>query len=176
MKQQLFLYAIIGILCLSILGCEKNDNDTNQGEEVQLYLLDSYSTLDNSRQIDESTVNTKNAPLIKYSDFLSYDSSEYTFELSDEVKEEIYNLEHSVQGIAFAIKVDDTLIYTGYFWPGYPSASCDWVVIDPMSLGTGNKIIVNLGYPSLIQGQSIIDKRNDIRILSVFERDNKLIN
>ena len=118
---------------------------------------------------------TESSPLISYSDFLSYDSLEYAFWLSNRAMKAIENLEHSVHGIAFGIKANGTLVYTGYFWPSYSSAICDWVVIDPIVTGVEYKIIVRLGYPGLLQGMEIPDKRNDSRIIKIFEDDNKLI-
>lgn len=174
MKQKFFFCAIIGTLCVFTLGCEKND-DTNSDDKVELYLLDTYSKIENSSQIDETTIKTQTSPLINYSDFISYDSTNYTFVLSDKAKNTIKNMELSVSGVAFAIKANETLIYSGYFWPSYSSASCDWIVIDPTMTSVGNKITVRLGYPGLIEGQVIPDKRNDSRIIEIFESDNKLI-
>ncbi|PCJ82500.1 MAG: hypothetical protein COA49_00070 [Bacteroidetes bacterium] len=174
MKQKLF-YLIIGLLVTFSSGC-KNDNNVNSDSKgkVELFLIDSFSKIDNSYQIDENSVITESSPLITYADFLSYDSTEYTFELSEKAKEIIKNLEHAVHGLAFAIKANDTLIYTGYFWPSYSSASCDWIVIDPLMTNVGDKISVRLGYPGLVQGQIIQDKRNDERIIEIFKHDNKL--
>jgi hypothetical protein len=76
--------------------------------------------------------------------------------------------------LAFAIKANDTLVYTGYFWPSYSSVSCDWVVVDPNMTGIGNTMQVSLGYPGLIQGKIIQDKRNDKRIVQILREDRKL--
>jgi len=173
MRQKIFTYTIIGILSLLSLGCEKVKVDSDG--KVELFLLESYSKIENSYQIDETTVKTKASPLICYTDFISYDSSDYEFQISDKAKNAIDKIEHSVHGVAFALKANGILIYSGYFWPGYSSASCDWVVIDPIMTSADNKIKVCLGYPGLIQGQVIPDKRNDSRIIDIFERDNKLI-
>ena len=169
-----FIFLIFGLFVLVTSGCEKNDDNIDSNGKVELYMIDSYSRIDNSTQIDENTVITESSPLIYYSDFLSYDSTECIFELSDRATEAIKDLEHSVHGLAFAIKANDILIYTGYFWPGYSSASCDWVVIDPFMTSIGNKIQVRLGYPGLAQGQAIEDKRNDGRIIQILKHDNKL--
>lgn len=165
---------LVGLLILTGSGCEKKDYDSSYYSRFGLYLVDRYSTIDNSYQIDESSVVTKKTPLILYSDFLSYDSAEYTFEVSERAIQAIKSLEHSVHGLAFAIKADNQLIYTGYFWPGYSSASCNWMIIDPMMVTIRNKIQVHAGYPGLIQGQVIPDKRNDPRIIQIFKQDNKL--
>ncbi|MDA3910282.1 MAG: hypothetical protein PF448_02845 [Bacteroidales bacterium] len=170
-----FFFLIFGFFAFVAFGCEKNeDNIGDSNGKVALYMINSYSKIDNSSQIDENTVITENSPLIFYSDFLSYDSTECIFELSERAIEEIKDLEHSVHGLAFAIKANDTLIYTGYFWPSLSSASCDWTVIDPFMINIGNKIQVKLGYPGLVQGQIIQDKRNDRRIIRIFKQDNKL--
>jgi len=173
MRQKIFTYVIIGILSFLTFGCEKDE--INSDGKVELYLLESYSKIDNSFQIDETTLKTKTSPLIGYSDFISYDTKNYEFKISDKAKSAIDNIEHSVHGVAFAVKANGTLIYSGYFWPSYSSASCDWIVIDPMMTSVDNKIKVSLGYPGLIQGQVIQDNRNDSRIIKIFERDNKLV-
>lgn len=173
MRQKLFTYAIIAISSVLTFGCEEDESKSNG--KVELYLLDTYSKIDNSCQIDETTITTQASPLISYADIISYDPTHYTFALSDAARIAIENMEYPVYGVAFAVKVNGTLVYSGYFWPGYSSASCDWVVIDPMMASIGNKITVRLGYPGLIQGQVIPDKRNDIRIIQIFESDDKLI-
>ena len=80
-----------------------------------------------------------------------------------------------MQGIAFAVTVNDEIIYTGYFWPSFSSQSCGWVVIDPLSIGFGNSMRVNLGYPSQEFATGVTDNRNASQILDVFRRDHKLI-
>jgi hypothetical protein len=173
MKAKL-IFSLFGLFLLFAYSCEKSESNANSNGRVELYLIHNYSRIDNSSQINENTVVTEQAPLIHYSDIISYDSTECIFELSDRAIEAIKDLEHSVHGLAFAIKANDTLIYTGYFWPSYSSASCDWLVIDPFMTSIGNNIQVRLGYPGLIQGQTIQDKRNDRRIIRILKHDNKL--
>jgi len=177
MKRILLLIFLPGIFNLIFIACDDKDGDKNPGYgSVDLYLLDKYKTMDNSCQIDEATVITKNKPLVAYSDLLLYDAGNHTFRISDAARESVQNLQHSVFGIAFAIKANGVIVYTGYFWPGYSSASCNWVIIDPLSLYSGNNLRVQLGYPGPIEGQVVPDKRNDKRILDIFASDNKLIN
>ncbi|HET6558398.1 MAG TPA: hypothetical protein VFG54_13855 [Prolixibacteraceae bacterium] len=173
MKTKL-MFSILGLFILIAYGCKKNEPSVSSNEKIELYLIETYSKIGYSYQIDENSVVTKNTPLIYYSDFLSYDSTEYTFEVSDRALEAIKNLNHSVHGLPFAIMANDTLVYTGYFWPSYSSASCDWVVIDPIMASIGKRIQVRLGYPGLVQGHTIEDKRNDERIIRIFKLDNKL--
>lgn len=168
------LLSVGSLVVLIFTGCEKNENNPGSTGKVELYMIETYSKVEFSSQIDENSVVTEKSPLIYYQDFLSYDSTEYTFELSDRAIKSIQNLDHSVHGLAFAIKANNTLIYTGYFLPGYSSASCDWIVIDPIMITIRNKMQVKLGYPGLVQGQIIEDKRNDKRIVRIFKQDNKL--
>ena len=172
MRLSRFTHAIIAILTVLPFACERDEIKSDG--KVELYLLDAYSKIDNSFQIDETTIETQASPLISYADFISYDPVNYTFELSDQAQNTIASMEHAVHGVAFAVKANGTLIYSGYFWPSYSSASCDWVVIDPLMTSIDNKITVSLGYPGPIQGQVIPDKRNDSRIIKIFESDNKL--
>ena len=172
-KNIVYSFIILTFITFSNLGCQ-NDNSAQNEAKVEMYMLDVYSTVNNGCQIDELTTITKEDPVIRYIDFLSYDPAEYTFELSSSAVNNINSLEHSVNGLAFAITVNNTIVYTGYFWPSYSSASCNWAVIDPLMLTAGSKITVQLGYPGPGQG-SIPDKRNDSRIISIFKNDNKLI-
>jgi hypothetical protein len=172
--KTLFILSVFGLFMLIATGCEKDDRNVSAPDKVELYLIHSYSKIDNSTKIDENSVVTEKKPFISYSDFLSYDSTACVFELSDKATEAVKNIEYSSYGIAFAVKANDTLIYTGYFWSGYSSLSCDWVVIDPLMATIGNEIQVNLGYPYLTQGLTIPDKRNDKRIIRIFKQDHKL--
>lgn len=175
-KWTLYLVLLAMVLLLPV-SCEKNDPGVTGG--VELYLLESYETADGPCQIgcriDRSTAELEKQPLICYSDFLSYDPDEHVFGISEQAMETIENIEHSVHGVAFGVTAGDELVYTGYFWPGYSSATCDWIVIDPIWLYQGNELKVQLGYPGMMEGWEIPDKRNDPRILAIFRRDGKLI-
>jgi len=177
MKRKVFFISLIGISLVAILGlfitgCDKNVNTNPTTGFVELYLLDSYKTVGYSRQIDESTIVTKAYPLIAYSDILSYDSSNYTFKITDKAKRAINNLTHSVFGVAFAIKANYVIVYSGYFWPSFSSATCDWAIIDPIMIDYHKGLKVELGYPG--PWASVPDRRNDQRILDIFANDHKL--
>ncbi len=177
MKQNVLFIVCLLALSLIFNSCKKSEVAHSTGGKVELFLLESYKTVGSaySFQIDEKTVVTNAQPLLNYSDFLSYDSKKYTFVVTENARNAITGLKHSVWGVAFAIKANDVLIYTGYFWPSYSSMGCSWLVVDPIRLSMGNEMILNLGYPGLLVGQVIPDKRNDERILSILASDNKLI-
>ena len=157
-----------------MISCEKDDSFGSNGK-IELYLLESYTTLQNSNQINERSVITKSIPLLQYSDFRWYDSTEHKFALSELAKENILNLEHSTSGIPFAVMANESdIIYTGYFWPSYSSKSCDCIVIDPMIIFDGNQFQVQLGYPGLSPNWDLPDRRNDKRLLRILNQDHKL--
>lgn len=155
-------------------SCQKNDQPLHRNGGVELYLLSSFKTIGNTNQIDESTIISSPLPLVTYSEIQYYDATTCTFKISDSAKEAIKGIKHSVFGVAFALKVNQEVIYTGYFWPSYSSATCAWVVIDPFGINQNNEVDVRIGYPGLIAGQTIPDKRNDPRLLDILKRDNKL--
>jgi len=176
MKRQILFITLFATLNFIFIACDKNENTNLKDGSVELFLLDSYKTIGGTNnQIDERTIVTKAKPLVSYSDFLSYNPGTFTFKISDAAKETIKSMKYSVYGIPFAIKANNVVIYTGYFWPSYSSASCDWMVIDPLALLIGNDLKVELGYPGLSEGQIIPDNRNDQRILNTFASDDKLI-
>ena len=172
MRANPVVFFLSALLFLISISCEKNTSDVKG--EVELYLMESYETT-GFCEIIQSSVETSNKPLIKYSDFKSYNAKKYFFEITDRAKESIEGLEHSVHGLPFAMVADDQLIYTGYFWPSYSSASCQWIVIDPLMIYGDNKLRVKLGYPGPIDGIEIPDERNHPLILDIFRRDGKLI-
>lgn len=165
-------YFFLTVLCVLTIACNK-DETNEMGDKVALYLLQSFSSGDDG-QIDEGTATIANTPLIPYADFQNYDASNHVFTISNTAKENLANMEVPVHGKAFAIAVDREIIYTGYFWPSYSSAICNWVVIDPLHVDD-NTMEVKLGYPSTPEDITIPDKRNNERILEIFRRDDKLI-
>jgi hypothetical protein len=169
-------YLVLPVLVLFLhVSCERGEVTG----VVELYLLESYETVDGPHQtgcrIDRSSAELESRPLIHYSDFLSYDPDEHLFRVSKDARDAVREMEHSVHGVAFGVTAGDELIYTGYFWPGYSSATCDWIVIDPIWSDMSNELRVQLGYPGMMEGWEIPDRRDDPRILAIFRRDGKLI-
>jgi len=110
-----------------------------------MHLIESYEAGEGWILVDERTIQLKDSPLLAYEDILSYEPESYTLTLSDNGKEAMFD--QNVYGEAFAIVVDDQIVYTGFIWPGYFSMACNWVIIDPLFLSLGNKVNVDLGYP-----------------------------
>jgi hypothetical protein len=164
---------ILAFCSLCIVSCEKVNSETGSG--VEFYLLESFETMEQSCGIEAESVVLADKPLVYYSDILSYHSGDYYFKITEEARASIDSLEHSVSGLAFAVTAEGELVYTGYFWPSYSSASCDWLIIDPIIPATMNKIWLKLGYPGLREGAVIPDERNNEKILTILKRDGKLI-
>lgn len=173
MSKYLFIPVLLftGIFLQS--GCEKNDPSVTG--KVEWYLLESYDNIDQTEAIALQSVQIADDPVIPYSEIISYNSREYLLKISSKAAEAIEALEHSVFGLPFAVVADDQVIYTGYFWPSYSSASCTWIVIDPLMISGKNELEIRLGYPGLLEGAVIPDERNNARILDIFRRDGKLI-
>jgi hypothetical protein len=111
-------------------------------------------------------------PIISYNEIISYDSTNHYFQI-DATKAQEFNKEKwSVSGTAFAVTINRSVIYSGYFMPGYSSLGLDWISIDPLSIDS--KIGVFLGYPGDWSQISNRDPRNDYRIISFLKHDNKL--
>jgi len=162
------LQALISILLLS--GCEKDDST---GRGLEFYFLNNYETIENSNEIISGTGIISNKPIIEYNDILFYDSSKYAFTISGSKSDELNKMNWSVSGVAFSLTIDKEIIYSGYFWPGYSSAGCDWIVIDPLNIR--QELFVKLRYPWVVETLKNRDPRNDDKIIELLARDNKLI-
>jgi len=100
----------------------------------------------------------------------------YSFKVSDRIAGWLNDFENNlIHGSAFALTIDKEVIYTGYFWASFSSLMCDWIIIDPLNISGKNELTVKLGYPGMVVGDTIPDKRNDKRLLDVLRMDNKLI-
>jgi len=175
MNKSFLAFTSLIFIGISLISCN-NDVVDPHNRGVEFYLLESLNTTGQHYfQIDETSVKTKDEPLLLYSDLIAYNSNEYSFTISEHAKSRIKDQDHNVSGIAFAVKANDELIYTGYFWPSYSSSSCDWVVIDPYSINQENTMKVRIGYPGLVQGVNVPDNRNHPEILRIFGKDKKLI-
>ena len=176
MKLSLLVHIFLAFQIIFLTHCRQKEELPAPQGKVELYLLESFETTgDHYFQIDESSVITEGNPFLAFQDLLTYHPNEYYFTISENAKNKIENLDHSVHGIPFGIKVNNELIYTGFFWPSYSSMSCDWPVIDPFTLYNDNKLKVNLGYASSIPATEIPDARNDPRLLSVFRVNRRLV-
>lgn len=164
---------ILLITVISFLSCNNDDKDYPEGG-VDIYLIESYETQENSAAIVKNSVVLGESPIVSYNEIVSYNKNEHLFSLTGAATERITNLEHSVSGVPFAVTASSEIIYTAYFWPAYSSATCNWVVADPIMMDYQGGLKVELGYPGLLDGMEIPDYRNDETLIGIFERDGKL--
>lgn len=168
------LFLAFGLVFI-LNSCDKEDDFQSSGKSIDFYYISEYQKIDNSFKIIDSTVVISDIKIIDYSDIISYSSKNYTFVVSDSISDRLNDFEyHSIHGAPFALAIDKEIIYTGYFWASYSSMGCDWITIDPLDISGNNELTVRLGYPGLIQGDYIPDKRNDSRLINIFRQDKKL--
>ena len=170
-KQLLFSTLLI-VSLFTNLSCNENDDLHNIGK-VELYEIEQFETINNTDQIDESNVITKETPFLEYRDLMLYDSKEHKFLVSEHGKQLFGG--PPIKTGAFAVKANGELIYTGYFVPGYSSRLWFWNVIDPIMPSYNGECYVKR---VVLQGgdQPVYpDKRNDPRILEIFRKDHRLI-
>jgi len=155
------------VLLAIMTACEKES-----GTGLEVYYLTDFKTKTPSMEIISGSERLSKDPIIYYADILRYDSSNYCFKITDIKADELSKISWPTQGKAFAITIDKSIIYSGYFMPGYSSSGADWFVINPFPFESW--IYVNLGYPGDIERLVAIDPRNDARIISLLKSDNKL--
>ena len=161
---------VLGILSMLIMvsACDKEPINPNAGKNVEFYLLDNDMTDIQDMAISPDIATLNDSVLIGYDDIISYNLKTYDFKVSGDVMERLNSY------AAFAVTVDKEVIYTGYFWTSISSRIVNTIVID-LLFAEGNTLHVQLGYPGLMDGMTIQDKRNDPRILDVLRQDKKLI-
>jgi len=172
MKKLVFFVVLLSFILTALSGCDKYELSNLSIDKAELYLIKSYKRVEYSQDIDERSIELYRRPLVNYSDIISYSASNHYFRFSDRGVKAIKDMKHSVNGVPFALVADGELIYTGYFWPSFSSASCEWITIDPILVLGNNRMRVNLGYPGDFDG--VLDRRNDHRLLEILGRDNKL--
>ncbi len=162
------------LVLLTLLGVSCEKNTTSPVGEIHIYLLSAYESYYLSSRINENKAVLEKEPLIDYRDIISYDSRNHTFKISSYAQNTFKSRGQTIYTSAFALVANREIIYTGYFWPSFFSSTCDWLTIDPIHAEYSGELAVQLGYPGLIDGWDIPDRRNDQRILSILRRDQKL--
>jgi len=157
---------------LLLISCNKDAYFEPSGSSVDIYYLEDYRNVENSFEIIDSTVVLSEHKIVEYSEIISYSSVDYTFTLCDSASERLDDI--SFHGIPFALTLDREIIYTGYFWTAFSSSGCDWITIEPLDFSGKNELTVRLGYPGIVEGDIIPDRRNDTGLLRVLKQDGKL--
>jgi hypothetical protein len=162
---RLFVVGIVFIIAL--ISCEKDS-----GYGIEIYLLTDYQKGTSSSEIIAGSETLSKNPIIYYNEIISYDSTDHYFQIAKTKAQELNQEKWSVAGTAFSLTINKSIIYSGYFMPGYSSLGLNWIAIDPLSIDS--KIRVSLGYPGDWIQLANRDPRNDNRIISFLKKDNKL--
>ncbi len=166
---------IILLLPVILAGCERYQYVRQQGNGLEFYFIGDFQKVGTSAKIINSTVKLSDSVIIYYDEIKSYNSDTYTFTVAESCADRLNDFKNThIHGTPFAVTVDKEIIYTGYFWCSFSSASVDWVTIDPLNYSGKNQLRVSLGYPGLFEGDYIPDDRNDHRILDFLRADGKL--
>jgi hypothetical protein len=158
---------MLTVFLIILTSCEKDS-----GFGLEVYLLKDYQKVGSSSEIIAGSEKLYKNPIINYNEIISYDSTNHYFQIETTKAQEFNKQNWSVQGTAFALTINKSVIYSGYFMPGYSSLGLDWISIDPLSIDS--KIRVSLGYPVDWSQLANRDPRNDFRIISFLKHDNKL--
>ena len=161
------LIGIMVVFSFALITCEK---DSESGLEI--YLLTDFQKNSSSYEIIPGSEKLSKDPIISYNDIVFYDSTDHYFQIKASKAQEFNQTNWSVQGSAFSLTINKSIIYSGYFMPGYSSLGIDWIAIDPLSVDS--KIRVRLGYPGDWSQLANRDPRNDDRIIKVLLKDHKL--
>jgi hypothetical protein len=157
----LFLFVVL------LISCEKES-----GNGIEIYFLDDYKTVSGSKEIISGSEKLEKNPYIYYNQINYYDSTDHILNLSSNKADELNHANWATSGKAFSLTIDKSIIYSGYFVPGYSSESCDWITIDPMNIDS--KFRISLPFPIVGYNRILNDPRNDERIINYLKKDNKL--
>jgi hypothetical protein len=151
-------------LILVVSGCEMFSSKTGQQITICSLVTD-----------DESSYRVSST-LVEYDDILGYDKDKHTFKLEADAWQSIDNILQSMSlnpNLVLGVVIDDEIIYSTVYIPLYTSASyCNTLTYIPWQ---PNRLEINLGYACPVGSFTGSDLRNDSRIISIFERDDKLI-
>ena len=112
-------------------------------------------------------------PLITLADISYYQLNKFTFYISKEAADKIFEMERSLGRKPFGIYNYNELLLNGYFYQDYQSSSCDWIVTDPFSVKVKNSLRLEFGYASMIE-PPYPDPRKDPLMLEILRKAYKL--
>lgn len=165
------LIPILLILNITVICGSCKKERVNGGETVEIYLLKTSQTVPGKCQIDASASSIQDTPEITNDDILEYSQISREFKLTDIAFQKVKSFHDFTP---FAVTVDRKVIYYGFFKPGTSSSSCDYSVTMDITWSAGNKIVLRLGYPAVIDGIDIDDQRNNSWLLGTLEKQGKL--
>lgn len=160
-------FSLLAVLLLA--GCKKE-----HGSRVDIYMLKSFTP--GTDQSFTPRVNTitdavlESTALIQDADILYYSKDSHTFTLRRDIKSIIQNYGPDK---AFAVTVDNQVVYYGAFHPGYLSSLRFGIAtIDPILISNNELRIDFINNTGLYVHP--LDKRNDDRIINTLRATGRL--
>jgi hypothetical protein len=147
------------VLLLGLTNCNKDENE-NISSELKFCANGDISNV-----------------VVNYDEIIGYDSTKHIFRIKESAWDKLKNEITPVTpdpNFEFSVAVDNQIIYTAKYVPGYYSYSIDDIIT--FNLGVPDLIYIELGYPGgapeLFTGE---DLRNDLRVINQLQADNKII-
>lgn len=165
MKRIFFLLLPVVLLA----ACKKE-----HGSRVDIYMLKTFTTgVDQSHSPYINTITNavlESSPLVADADIVSYSKDSYTFTLRRDMKSIIQNYGPDK---AFAVTVDNEVVYYGAFHPAYLSSlRFGLATIDPI-LYNNNQLRIDFINSTGMMVHPL-DKRNDDRIINTMKATGRL--
>jgi hypothetical protein len=166
-----FMRYIVTFLVIMAVTVSCSKNHAKGGEKVEIYHLQTLALVPGKCQVDGSKSAIESTAFITNDDILEYSQGEHEFKLTDNG---IQKIKAMGDRTSFALTVDGKVVYYGFFKPSFSSSSCDHSITMDLSLSSGDKILMRLGYPGLVQGMQVEDKRNDPMLMATLDDQGKL--
>jgi hypothetical protein len=182
MKRLITILGFLSFVC-GFSSCSSEDVDSDQYNldssvvtgKVEFFIIKSFTKFENSCLIDESKIVLSSEPLLNYSDIINYNASTFTFRITKQASLKLKPLQNSpVSGVPFALMVNSSLLYTGYFWPAYSNYACDGILVDPAYAESKQLVEMKLSSPSP-SSIDFVDKRNAPALIQTLKNDKKLV-
>jgi hypothetical protein len=164
MKQIL----LVVLLFVAGFRCEKA---AVAGKDVEIYLLAKGGLMPSACKVDANNAKLASGPILRSDDIISYSASTHIFTLQPAAYKSIEALTDTTP---FAVTVDREVIYFGIVKSNFSSSSCDQSITMDNMLRV-NTIEMRLGYPGLLDGVVIEDKRNDDLLIATLRSLGKLV-
>ncbi|MDN3655699.1 hypothetical protein QWZ08_08685 [Ferruginibacter paludis] len=152
-----------------IFSCKKEN--AAPGKTVEIDLLKSFQLVTGQCRINPSTATLQDTVAIGNNDIQRYSITDHTFTLNFLT---IQRVKAFRDFTPFAVTVDKQVVYYGIFKSAYSGASCDNSITMSNIFSADNKIVMQLGYPGMLQGTTVEDQRNNPKLIATLRRQGKI--
>ena len=175
---------IIKIFILSIVSLIFTINGYGQSCKIEFYLLKKEIARDSTNLMTNFSAtieDLENEPFITNNEIISFSIINHTtdnriveshfFEVSESVTMRIKELKIPLCcGKPFALLVNGSIAYTGYFWNFYSSFGCDGIC----AVAGGDTILIERKLPDYGLEDGVLDKRQDSDLFDCLKATNRM--